>query len=60
MWQKVHVQVHSNTNKNIVGKLAYQVKEPYRVVQVFDANIYLVQHYNDINGPTHKYKGTEL
>ena len=57
---KVHVQVHTNTDKNIVWKLAYQVKGPYRVVKVLDANSYLVQRYSDLEGPTRKYKGTKL
>ena len=29
-------------------------------MQLLDANTYLVQRYNDMEGPTHKYKETEL
>ena len=57
---KAHVLVHSNSAKAIVGKLSYQGRGPFQIKEVLEANSYLVQHYDNPDGPTRKYKGSEL
>ena len=57
---KTHVQVHYNSTKGIVGKLSYQGRGPFQIKEVLEANSYLVQRYNNPEGPTRKHKGSEL
>ena len=57
---KAHVQVNSNLNKGVVGKLSYQGKGSFQIEEVLEANSYLVQRYDCPNGATRKYKGAEL
>ena len=57
---KAHVQVNSNLNKGVVGKLSYQGRGPFQIKEILEANSYLVQRYNYPDGPTRKYKGSEL
>ena len=57
---KAHVQVHSNSAKGIVGNILYQGRGTFQIKEVLEANSYLVQRYNDPDGPTRKYKGSEL
>ena len=57
---KSHVQVQSNSEKFIVGKLSYQARGHFQIKEVLEANYYLVQRYNNPDGSTHKYKGSEL
>ncbi len=56
---KAHVQVNSNLNKGIVGKLSYQGRCPFQIKEVLEATSYLVQRCNCPDGPTRKYKGSE-
>ena len=57
---KSHVQFHSNSEKGVVGDISYQARGPFQIKEVLEANSYLVQRYNNPDGPTRKYKGSEL
>ena len=43
-----------------MGKLPHQDRGPFQIKEVLEDNSYLVQRYNDPDGPTRKYKGSEL
>ena len=43
---KAHVQVHSNIDKNVVGKLYYQGRGLFPINEILDENLYIVQRYN--------------
>ena len=57
---KARVQAQSKSEKGILGKLSYQARGPFQIKVVLEANFYLVQRYNNPDGPTRKYKGSEL
>ena len=54
------MQVYFNSSRGVVGKLSYQGRGPFQIKEIIDTNSYLVHRYTDEEGPTRKYKGTEL
>ena len=56
---KAHFQVQSNASAGYVKKVSYQDCGPFRITEVLDANIYLVQPYNNPSSAIRKYKGSE-
>ena len=57
---KAHVQVKSDSNKGIVGKLSYKAKGPFIITADLGFDSYEVQRYDDKTSATRKYKSTEL
>merc|ERR1711884_1000049 len=47
---KAHVTVKSNAKAGVVGKLSYQAKGPFIIIDVLDHDSYLVRDYNNPNG----------
>ena len=57
---KAHVQVQSNAERGIVGKLAYRARGPFLITKDLGGGSFHVQLYGDSSAPLRKYKNTEL
>jgi hypothetical protein len=54
----VHVQVNSNASKNVVAKVEYAMRGPYRIIECTGTGAYIVQHADQPNGAHRKYPAT--
>ena len=57
---KSHVQVYSNAEKEVVQKLSYWARGPFRIIKYTGSDSYGIQLYDDANGVVWKYKGTKI
>ena len=57
---KAHVQVQSNADNGVVGKLSYRARGPFIITTDLGGGSFEVQRYGDTAAATRKYKNTEL
>ena len=57
---KDHVQVQSKLDNVEVGKLSYNARGLFQIIEVLGDDLYHVQHYNEIDSAVRKYKGTDI
>ena len=51
------MQVQSNAATGTVQKLSYQVRGPFQIKEILEANAYIVARYGEELSATRKYKG---